>query len=260
MARDHETRWVSSLEVHEGVHFRVGRVDGDYAVEWTDLVSVRLSPKGEVLDVKQVDCSDRRLIVKILQHSIPAMARHLSGGLSFHASAVVHGGRAIAFVGASGQGKSTLASALCLRANGRLLADDITRCTKVDDTWIALGVERESWLAPSARCALLGEEASASGKEPLSLAGVSEAPLAALVLLDEAPEIKLSQLTGLRAAEGLLTQLIRLELEDPVVQMRDLEHVGLLLRAVPVFLLQRPLRFDALSQVITVIESIMRQA
>ncbi len=260
MARNQQPRWVSALEVYPGAYFRVGRIDADYVVEWTGLVAVRLSGVGEVLDVNKVDRADARLVGKILEHSIPAMALHLSGGLSFHASAVVCGGRAFAFLGASGHGKSTLASALCLRANGRLLADDITYFAQLGGTWLARGVERQSWLAPSARTALLGEEASAFGKEPLTLAGESEAPLAALVLLEEAPTIDLLRLTGLRAAEALLTQLIRLELEDPAVQVRDLERIELLLRSVPVFVLRRPLSFDALPHVIAVVESMMGQA
>jgi hypothetical protein len=240
----------------------VGRIGTDYAVEWTGMVSVRLSPRGEVLAVNQVDSADARLVGKILDHSIPAMALHLAGGLSFHASAVVRGHRAIAFLGASGRGKSTLASALCLRASGRLLADDITTCVEALGTWVARGVERQSWLDPSARRALLGEvaEGSSLGKEPVPLPNEAEAPLAALVLLEEAPTIDLVRLTGLRAAEVLLTQLIRLELEDPAVQVRDLERIELLLRAVPVFVLHRPLSFDALPQVIAAVESMVGQA
>jgi hypothetical protein len=251
---------VSEIEVYPGAYFRVGRIDADYVVEWTGLVSVRVSAQGDVLEVNRVDGSDARLVGKILEHSIPAMGLHLSGVLSFHASAVVYGGRAFAFLGASGQGKSTLASALCLRANSRLLADDITYCREASGAWLARGLERQSWLAPSARHALLGAEGTAVGKEPLTLAGESEAPLAALVVLEEAAAVDLQRLTGLASAQALLTQLIRLELEDPTVQMRDLEHVELLLRAVPVFVLQRPLRFDALSDVIAVVESMMRQA
>ncbi len=255
MATDAEPRWVSSLEVGPGIHFRVGRLDVDYVVEWTELVRVRLSPTGGVVDVKNVDGADARLLGKILNYSIPAMAAHLSGGLAFHASAIVSGGKAFAFLGASGQGKSTLASALCLRSKGLLLADDITHCAQSNDVWRARGVESQVWLTPSSQLALLGAESRTLGKEPLSLASESEAPLAALVLLEEAPEISVSRITGLRAAEALLTQLIRLDLEDPVVQMRDLKHIELLLRAVPAFVLRRPFQFEELAKVLAIVES-----
>lgn len=59
---------------------------------------------------------------KLLAHAIAA-----EGGLVVHAAAVEIGGRAIAIVGATGAGKSTLAALLC--ANGaRLIADDALRC------------------------------------------------------------------------------------------------------------------------------------
>lgn len=46
--------------------------------------------------------------------------------LVLHASAVCHDGRAVAFVGASGMGKSTLAAAYC-EAGAALVADDVLR-------------------------------------------------------------------------------------------------------------------------------------
>ena len=260
VAANLEPRWVSSLEVRPGVHFRVGRIDSDYVVEWSESVRVRISATGDVVEVNTVDGVDARLLGKILDCSIPAMASHLSGGLAFHASAVVFAARAFVFLGASGQGKSTLASALCLRSGGKLLADDITHCAFESGTWIARGREGQTWLMPPSRNALLGKDGGVAGKEPLSLAQESEAPLAALVLLEEAPETSLSRLTGLRAAEVLLTQLIRLDLEDPAVHLRDLKHIESLLRAIPIFVLRRPLRFDALSDVLAVVfEMAMRQ-
>ena len=58
----------------------------------------------------------------------PAFSRLLvqRGDYVVHASAVVIGGKAVAFIGASGTGKSTLAAALCRRGH-RLLCDDLLR-------------------------------------------------------------------------------------------------------------------------------------
>ena len=62
--------------------------------------------------------------------AVHLMLRH---ELVLHASAVQTDGRAVAFVGASGMGKSTLAAALCGMGNGcRLVADDVLRVDRTD--------------------------------------------------------------------------------------------------------------------------------
>lgn len=55
-----------------------------------------------------------------------SLALHAQGDLSLHASAVVHRGRALAFLGANGWGKSTLALSL-VAAGAPMLTDDTLR-------------------------------------------------------------------------------------------------------------------------------------
>ena len=64
-----------------------------------------------------------------------ATAMHAAGDVCFHASAVAVEGEAIAFLGAKGFGKSTLAWAL-VRAGARLLTDDTLR-VRLDETPLA---------------------------------------------------------------------------------------------------------------------------
>ena len=62
----------------------------------------------------------------LLLGSVPAWWLNLRGEAVLHASAVTLGGEALAFIGASGMGKSTLATLLCSSGAG-LVSDDVLR-------------------------------------------------------------------------------------------------------------------------------------
>lgn len=80
----------------------------------------------------------------------------LSGDYVLHASAVEHGGSAVAFVGGSGMGKSTLAAWACA-AGARFIADDLLRVsTEGHPCWI--GQSPELRLRPSAAELVSGHE------------------------------------------------------------------------------------------------------
>ena len=94
------------------VYDDTGRFDVDVAgrtIVWR-------APADVSLEAARLDVMSRVL----------ATAMHAAGDVCFHASAVVSGDDAIAFLGAKGFGKSTLAWAL-VRAGARLLTDDTLR-------------------------------------------------------------------------------------------------------------------------------------
>ena len=66
-----------------------------------------------------------------------ALLLYQRGNLVLHASSVAMGGRAVAFMGASGVGKSSLAAALVMRGH-KLLADDISAIDTRPDTPIVM--------------------------------------------------------------------------------------------------------------------------
>ncbi|SFA98160.1 hypothetical protein SAMN05216266_10367 [Amycolatopsis marina] len=70
--------------------------------------------------------ADRGLLPVLAAGALLAVHLTLRGHLVLHASAVQLDGRALAFVGASGMGKSTLAAALC-GTGCALVADDVLR-------------------------------------------------------------------------------------------------------------------------------------
>ena len=74
----------------------------------------------------------------------------LRGHLLLHASAVAVGGRAVAMVGRSGMGKSTVATLLC-EAGGLMVTDDVLRVDLPPDGAVAQRGSSEARLRPSSR-------------------------------------------------------------------------------------------------------------
>lgn len=76
--------------------------------------------------------ADRRILGVIAGGNMLAVHLMLRRQFVLHASAVCHEGRAVAFVGVSGMGKSTLAAAYCA-AGAALITDDVMRIDLAPD-------------------------------------------------------------------------------------------------------------------------------
>ena len=70
--------------------------------------------------------TDPALVSVFATGAVPSFVLLVKGEPLLHASAVAFGDRAVAFVGPSGTGKSTVAT-LCCAAGGRLITDDVLR-------------------------------------------------------------------------------------------------------------------------------------
>ena len=102
-------------------------------------IKVHLSPEA-----------DEGLLSVMISGTLLAVHLMLRKALVLHASAVQVDGRALAFVGASGMGKSTLAAALC-DLGCALVSDDLLRVDNVSGEMLAHPGGTESRLRPSAR-------------------------------------------------------------------------------------------------------------
>lgn len=145
---------------------------------------------------------------------------HRRGWLPLHANAVDLGGKAIAFMGQSGVGKSTLAAWFHDRGHP-ILADDVCAIRLAEGSPVAVpGLPRlRLWreaLEAGGR-APDGYERSYAGDEdwekydvPLDRhAEEGEYPLAGIYLLEAADEFAVNRLTGLAVAEALFANTYR---------------------------------------------------
>jgi hypothetical protein len=102
---------------------------GEHVLRFHGTCDIRTSANLEAAVVHPVIGARPGLAAVLTAGAMLAYQLYLRGHLVLHASAVDLGGVAVAFVGHSGKGKSTMAALLCA-AGGRLVTDDVLR---VDD-------------------------------------------------------------------------------------------------------------------------------
>lgn len=179
------------------------------------------------------------------------------GLLPLHASAVATDTGAIAFSGATGAGKSTLAMMLAARGHA-LLTDDLM-VTGLSDAGVRLAYPGATTvrLNPDSAAAL-GVEASGAvvqgGKHRHRVEGEAEPrpplPLEAIYMVEEGPAIAIEPLSPVRAIAAITAEAYRCGWYAPmgVFEARMLD-IALLTRRVGCFRLIRPHRFDDMDAV-----------
>lgn len=132
--------------------------------------------------------------------AIPLLLSEL-GDLVLHASAVVEGGRAVAFCGPAGRGKSTLAYRLATAARPLLAEDGLVLTPGADDGgWLV-------WPGPKGVRLLNGNEPGKRTHVVDPAAEMEEpAPLAAAVVLDEraAGPLEVERLEPVQGVQALM--------------------------------------------------------
>jgi hypothetical protein len=176
--------------------------------------------------------ADPDVLPVLLSGNLLAFVLAMAGEAVLHASAVQVGGAALGFIGASGMGKSTMATLLCA-SGARLITDDVLRLDLARATpTCALGAT-ELRLRKGADH-LAGRFGSAPGMRT-----TGNLPLAALVVPvpDHSRERRTAEITRLSAKEAmvLLAQFPRLlGWEDAGVSRRAFHQLADVVDRVPV--------------------------
>jgi hypothetical protein len=173
------------------------------------------------------------------------------GAVVLHASAVAVDGRAVAFAGPSGRGKSTTAAAL-VSAGHALLTDDVLPATSADaGTAVPPGCPSLSLDGDTA--GVLGFDPP-EGDGPVSVTdrfADGPRPLATVYLLSDGPAVDVEALSAHRAVFGLLRASYPLYSEtDRAAQGRHLHACRALAGDVRVCRLTRPRSLSALDDVV----------
>jgi hypothetical protein len=184
------------------------------------------------------------------------------GDQPLHASAVDVGGRALLLCGPSRFGKTTLAAAFLARGH-RLLSEDLTRCRPTSEPAVFPGpallrlrrdVSDRLGPIPSTTVALdeddrvfvvLDDEIRGSGT-PVPLAGI-------VVLRRGVEDIQLYRVDPERFLPELFSMAFGLPTDAD--RARSFGAVAALASSVPMWLLDRPLRFDLLEDVVETLVS-----
>jgi hypothetical protein len=194
-------------------------------------------------------------VEKVRRGSARLLLRQLEGRLALHGAAVAVEGNVGVLLGRSGQGKSTLAAALCQGGAAELFADDAVALDEGPGGYRITPFERDHWLDAYAREATGGggpPATSDEGKAPVRAARVGEAtaPLRALVELafTDVAEPRLVARGPMDAMASLVPQVVRFVLDEPEPHRRELEALADLVARVPSFRLERPRRLDRLAR------------
>lgn len=180
--------------------------------------------------------ADEGLLPVLISGAVLAVHLMLHHALVLHASAVDVGGAAVAFVGSSGMGKSTIAAAMC--ALGCSLVSDDLLC--YEDGVVHPGAT-ENRLRENARELAVGDTyETADGRLALRPPALVDTPLplAACVVPRPSREVTQVALRRLGAAEALL-RLSRyprvLGWQDTASMAASFQGLGDLVERVPVF-------------------------
>ena len=227
-------------------------------------LSAALDVAAPVITVDVDDGVDPAYVAHVvLDHVLPRWL-YLRGDLVLHGGAVVApSGQAVAFVGTTGRGKSSLVTALAT-AGWPLLGDDACRLGRTDATWwahpsypgVRLNRASRAALAPGATSSPMAGDSDKHRVLPDVRAAVGPVPLGLVVELgaDLAPASL--QRLSLGQAVGVVTQhSFSLSGSGPSMTRDAFARSGDLATDVPVHHLEFPRRWDVFADVAALVDA-----
>lgn len=236
-----EVRWGRAAE-----YLFVRHDDGRYTLRFMTICDFVVSPDLARVTVHPVRGADRGIAEVLTTGAMLAFQLYARGHAVLHASAVAVGDRAIAFVGPSGQGKSTMATLLCSQGAG-LITDDVLHVEDPGGLPLArLGATELRLRKGADTLAALfttggpDQRRSADDRQVLTLSAdvPDRLPLAAIVVPRPDRRRRRIALTRRPPREALFDLLGYPRLlgwQDPTVLAEQFTHLGALVDRVPVF-------------------------
>lgn len=237
------------------------RIPGGYVIRFPDMADFRVAEDGSGVECLPVaDAGDRWQA--LYQQQVLPLLRSLTGDPVYHGAGIRIGGRAIAILGPSGRGKSTLAAAFA-RQGHAFLGDDCLQLrvradghaeVMPDQRGIRLWADSLDALAPDD--ARTGHVPGSPKQQLLATPGLPHCdvptPLACAYLLGEAmtDDVRLSPLGAAQAVMAWTANAFVLDIKSPVVLRRNIEAATRLARLVPVRSLDYPRDYRTLDRVV----------
>ena len=258
-------RWVSD---DGDANAEFYRTDSGYLMRFPDQADFAIPTGLQGADCFPVSGMTADALRTLFTNSVrPAVGNHI-GELNLHGSGVVIGDKAVAIMGQSRRGKTTLAGAFA-KAGHPFLTEDVLALDQqngaytVDPQLPVLRVFGDSAAylldaAPEEHCADTKSALAANATLP---AAEEAAPLAAICVLGpgEASEVTLSTLGRAAALSEIMRHGFLLDVEDKARLHAHFARVAQLAAAVPCLSLDYPREFSKLPDVIRAVQRHLEQ-
>jgi hypothetical protein len=246
----------------------------EYLLRFPRIADFHIRPAAHLVRVFPGPNSPKEIIAQmLLDQVIPRLLFH-KGRMVMHASAVVlSNGLAVAFLGNSGLGKSTLAASFH-RSGARLVTDDCLLLEKRGSSLVGIPAYPSLRLWPDSMAALLTGTgrylpvAHDTGKFRMTVdsgqAGKGPVPLSALFILGESSDapandaVQYEPVRGNTVMMAMIESAFVLDLVSREVVRRNFEVVGEVAQAgLPVYTLNYSRRYALLPKVRAIVEKLV---
>jgi hypothetical protein len=242
--------------------------DGSDFVRWRDLFEFAISPDGRSVACRKLERATVESFQTYLLGQVLSFALVKQGHEPLHATAVVVDGKAVAFLGDSGYGKSTLASAF-VEAGYPVLTDDLLLIREIDGICTGFPGPARLKLFPEVARRFLPRQADGTLMNPdgpkliipleQAQACRQPVPVHAFYVLDEAPpavcDVTLARLTDRESLIELIRSAFNIRLVNPRRSYQQFLAAQRLVPSIPVKRLTYARRLEILPQVLDAIRA-----
>jgi len=237
-----------------------------YLLRFPDLADFEVSADGTEVIAHPAPDTDAATVEHLYINQLVPLALSRQGRPSFHASVVTVPGGAVAFLGKTGMGKSTLAASFALNGE-RFLTDDALLIEETSDGCVAMPSHASLRLWEDSAKALIhdghpqADTISFSSKarllagDALAYSDKSQPLLAAFVLQrDDPSDVTIRTLTGSERHMAWVENSFLLDIEDRELLTLHFEWTHRISGAVPTFALDYPRDYAILPDVRLAVE------
>ena len=237
------------------------RTQTDYLLRFPGLADFTVAADGTRVAAYPVPGTDETTVEHLYINQLVPLALSRQGRPAFHASVVTVPGGAVAFLGKTGMGKSTLAASFALN-EAAFLTDDALLVEDSPGGLLATPSHASLRLWDDSVEALLDEDSPRAGPVSYSdktrlLAGEAlayddkpQALLAAYALEDQgATAVSINPLTGAARQMAWVNNSFLLDIEDKALLAQHFEWTHRISAAIPTFSLDYPRDFCILPEV-----------
>jgi hypothetical protein len=224
----------------------VGRRGPELVAEWVGFARLFSNREGTASELVAEPGVDPALVGKLRDGEAEALLRHLRGGVTLHAGAVVVDGVAVALLGDSGAGKSTMVAALCDVAGSGFVSDDML-VVEADGEGVSVrGGDRASWVTRDTASALGHAWSGQQHKMLVYRKTGGDVRLGAIACLAFGDAVRATPVTGRAAFEWLSKSMLRFVVDEGEVVVRDMDALSRIAAKVPVVRLERRRGLDVM--------------